>query len=199
MTLQEILYKVAIRSVHGRLDIDVKDLQLDSRKVRRGSAFIAVKGTHTDGHEFIESVESAFPSAIICDQMPSRLRDDITYIQVEDSAVASGLLAHNFYGQPSEKLKLVGVTGTNGKTTITTLLYKLFTSLGYTCGMLSTVENHIGNKTLPATHTTPDPISLNQLLHDMVEAGCELCFYGNKLSCDSSAPDRRIILCRGNF
>lgn len=176
MTLQEILYKVAIRSVHGRLDIDVKDLQLDSRKVRRGSAFIAVKGTHTDGHEFIESVESAFPSAIICDQMPSRLRDDITYIQVEDSAVASGLLAHNFYGQPSEKLRLVGVTGTNGKTTITTLLYKLFTSLGYTCGMLSTVENHIGSKTLPATHTTPDPISLNQLLHDMVEAGCEFVF-----------------------
>ena len=176
MTLQEILYKVAIRSVHGRLDIDVKDLQLDSRKVRRGSAFIAVKGTHTDGHEFIESVESAFPSAIICDQMPSRLRDDITYIQVEDSAVASGLLAHNFYGQPSEKLKLVGVTGTNGKTTITTLLYKLFTSLGYTCGMLSTVENHIGSKTLPATHTTPDPISLNQLLHDMVVAGCEFVF-----------------------
>ena len=176
MILQEILYKVAIRSVHGRLDIDVKDLQLDSRKVTRGSAFIAVKGTHTDGHEYIESVESAFPSAIICEQMPSSLRDDITYIQVEDSAVASGLLAHNFFGQPSEKLKLVGVTGTNGKTTIATLLYKLFTSLGYTCGMLSTVENHIGNKTLSATHTTPDPISLNQLLHDMVEAGCEYVF-----------------------
>jgi UDP-N-acetylmuramoyl-L-alanyl-D-glutamate--2,6-diaminopimelate ligase len=176
MILQEILYKVAIRSVHGRLDIDVKDLQLDSRKVSRGSAFIAVKGTHTDGHEFIRSVESAFPSAIICEQMPSSLKDDITYIQVEDSAIASGLLAHNFFGQPSEKLKLIGVTGTNGKTTITTLLYKLFTSLGYTCGMLSTVENHIGNKTLSATHTTPDPISLNQLLHDMVVAGCEYVF-----------------------
>jgi UDP-N-acetylmuramoyl-L-alanyl-D-glutamate--2,6-diaminopimelate ligase len=176
MILQEILYKVAIRSVHGRLDIDVKDLQLDSRKVSRGSAFIAVKGTHTDGHEFIRSVESSFPSAIICEQMPSSLKDDITYIQVEDSAIASGLLAHNFFGQPSEKLKLIGVTGTNGKTTITTLLYKLFTSLGYTCGMLSTVENHIGNKTLSATHTTPDPISLNQLLHDMVVAGCEYVF-----------------------
>jgi UDP-N-acetylmuramoyl-L-alanyl-D-glutamate--2,6-diaminopimelate ligase len=176
MILQEILYKVAIRSVHGRLDIDVKDLQLDSRKVSRGSAFIAVKGTHTDGHEFIRSVESAFPSAIVCEQMPSSLKDDITYIQVEDSAIASGLLAHNFFGQPSEKLKLIGVTGTNGKTTITTLLYKLFTSLGYTCGMLSTVENHIGNKTLSATHTTPDPISLNQLLHDMVVAGCEYVF-----------------------
>ncbi|HEY4935616.1 MAG TPA: UDP-N-acetylmuramoyl-L-alanyl-D-glutamate--2,6-diaminopimelate ligase [Puia sp.] len=176
MILQEILYKVAIRTVHGRLDVDVMDLQLDSRKVGKGSAFIAVKGTHADGHQFIEAVTAAHPAAIICEQMPADLKADITYIQVEDSAAASGLLAHNFFGQPSEKLKLVGVTGTNGKTTITTLLYKLFTSLGYTCGMLSTVENHIGNKVLPATHTTPDPISLNQLLHDMLGAGCTHVF-----------------------
>jgi UDP-N-acetylmuramoyl-L-alanyl-D-glutamate--2,6-diaminopimelate ligase len=176
MILQEILYKVAIRSVHGRLDVDVKDLQLDSRKVTKGSAFIAVKGTHTDGHQFIESVTAAFPSAIICEQMPAILKDNITYIQVENSAIASGLLAHNFFGQPSEKLKLVGVTGTNGKTTIATLLYKLFTSLGYTSGMLSTVENRIGNKTLPATQTTPDPISLNQLLHEMLAADCTHVF-----------------------
>jgi UDP-N-acetylmuramoyl-L-alanyl-D-glutamate--2,6-diaminopimelate ligase len=176
MILQEILYKVAIRSVHGRLDVDVKDLQLDSRKVTKGSAFIAVKGTHTDGHQFIESVTAAFPAAIICEQMPAILKDNISYIQVENSAVASGLLAHNFFGQPSEKLKLVGVTGTNGKTTIATLLYKLFTSLGYTSGMLSTVENRIGNKTLPATHTTPDPISLNQLLHEMLAADCTHVF-----------------------
>jgi UDP-N-acetylmuramoyl-L-alanyl-D-glutamate--2,6-diaminopimelate ligase len=107
MILQEILYKVAIRSVHGRLDVDVKDLQLDSRKVTKGSAFIAVKGTHADGHQFIESVTSKFPSAIICEQMPAILKDNISYIQVENSAVASGLLAHNFFGQPSEKLKLV--------------------------------------------------------------------------------------------
>ena len=176
MILQEILYKVAIRSVHGRLDVDVKDLQLDSRKVTKGSAFIAVKGTHTDGHQFIESVTAAFPAAIICEQMPTILKDNISYVQVENSAVASGLLAHNFFGQPSEKLKLVGVTGTNGKTTIATLLYKLFTSLGYTSGMLSTVENRIGNKTLPATHTTPDPISLNQLLHEMLAADCTHVF-----------------------
>jgi UDP-N-acetylmuramoyl-L-alanyl-D-glutamate--2,6-diaminopimelate ligase len=176
MILQEILYKVAIRSVHGRLDVDVKDLQLDSRKVSKGSAFIAVKGTHTDGHQFIESVTAAFPAAIICEQMPAILKDNISYIQVENSAVASGLLAHNFFGQPSEKLKLVGVTGTNGKTTIATLLYKLFTSLGYTSGMLSTVENRIGNKTLPATHTTPDPISLNLLLHEMLAADCTHVF-----------------------
>ena len=176
MILQEILYKVAIRSVHGKLDIEVKDLQLDSRKVSKGSVFIAVKGTHMDGHEFIEAASAAFPAAIICEQMPAILREDITYIQVENSAVASGLLAHNFFGQPSEKLKLVGVTGTNGKTTIATLLYKLFTSLGYTSGMLSTVENRIGDKTLPATHTTPDPISLNQLLREMLEADCSHVF-----------------------
>ena len=176
MILQEILYKVRIRSVHGKLDVDVLNLQTDSRKVEKGSAFIAVKGTHTDGHQFIETVTAVSPAAIICEQMPSNLRDGITYVQVEDSAAASGLLAHNFYGQPSEKLKLIGVTGTNGKTTIATLLFKLFTSLGYTCGMLSTVQNIIGDQALPATHTTPDPVSLNQLLRDMVNAGCTHVF-----------------------
>ena len=176
MNLQEILYKVRIRSVHGKLDVDVINLQLDSRKVTNGSAFIAVKGTHADGHQFIDSVAAAGPSAIICEKLPANLIEGITYIEVEDSAAASGLLAHNFFGQPSEKMKLVGVTGTNGKTTIVTLLYKLFTSLGYTCGMLSTVQNHIGNKVLPATHTTPDPISLNQLLYEMLESGCTHVF-----------------------
>src|SRR5450432_3075582 len=176
MNLQEILYKVQILSVHGKLDIDIRDLQVDSRKVGMGSAFIAVKGTHTDGHQFIETVTPLKPAAIICEQLPSTLFPGITYIQVKDSAAASGLLAHNFFGQPSEKLKLVGVTGTNGKTTITTLLYKLFTSLGYACGMLSTVQNIIGDRSIPATHTPPDPISLNQLLFEMVEAGCTHVF-----------------------
>jgi UDP-N-acetylmuramoyl-L-alanyl-D-glutamate--2,6-diaminopimelate ligase len=176
MILQEILYKVRIRSVHGKLDTDVNNLQLDSRKVTRGSAFIAVKGTHTDGHDFIEAASSLGPAAIICEHLPAHLKDGITYIEVEDSAAAAGLLAHNFFGQPSEKMKLVGVTGTNGKTTIVTLLYKLFTSLGYTCGMLSTVQNHVGDKVLPATHTTPDAISLNQLLHEMLAAGCTHVF-----------------------
>src|ERR1700720_3730580 len=109
MILQEILYKVHIRSVHGKLNVEVNDLQLDSRKVGKGSAFIAVRGSHADGHQFIEAVTAAHPAAIICEQMPVSLKDDITYIQVEDSAAASGLLAHNFYGQPSEKMKLVGV------------------------------------------------------------------------------------------
>jgi len=176
MTLQEILYKVRIRTVHGKLNVDVKDLQLDSRKVGKGSVFIAVKGTHADGHQFIEAVTAINPVAVICELLPDVLKAGITYVQVEDSAAAAGLLAHNFFGQPSEKMKLVGVTGTNGKTTIATLLYKLFTSLGHTCGMLSTVQNHIGSKVLPATHTTPDPISLNHLLHEMLEAGCTHVF-----------------------
>jgi len=176
MNLQEILYKVAIRSVRGKLNVDIKDLQLDSRNVGKGSAFIAVKGVKTDGHQFIENAVYAQAAAIICEEMPAGLRDEMTYIQVENSAAAAGLMAHNFYGQPSEKLKLVGVTGTNGKTTIATLLYKLFSSLGYTCGMLSTVQNHIGSNVLPATHTTPDPVSLNKLLFDMVGAGCSHVF-----------------------
>jgi UDP-N-acetylmuramoyl-L-alanyl-D-glutamate--2,6-diaminopimelate ligase len=176
MTLQEILYKVRIRSVHGQLNVEVKNLQLDSRKVVRGSVFIAVKGTFADGHQFIVPVAASKPAAVICELLPETLNSDITYVQVENSAAAAGLLAHNFFGQPSEKMKLIGVTGTNGKTTIATLLYKLFSSLGYTCGMLSTVQNHIGDRVLPATHTTPDPVSLNQLLHDMLEAGCTHVF-----------------------
>ncbi|HZK65610.1 MAG TPA: UDP-N-acetylmuramoyl-L-alanyl-D-glutamate--2,6-diaminopimelate ligase [Puia sp.] len=176
MILQEILYKVAIRSVHGKLHVPVNGLHLDSRKVEKGSAFIAVKGTHVDGHQFIPAVTEKKPAAIICEKMPDQLADGITYIQVENSAAAAGLLAHNFFGQPSEKIKLVGITGTNGKTTIATLLYKLFSSLGYTCGLLSTVENHIGDRVVPATHTTPDPISLNALLRDMVTANCTHVF-----------------------
>jgi UDP-N-acetylmuramoyl-L-alanyl-D-glutamate--2,6-diaminopimelate ligase len=176
MILQEILYKVAIRSVHGKLHVPVNGLHLDSRKVQKGSAFIAVKGTHVDGHQFIPAVTAKKPAAIICEKMPDQLAEGISYIQVENSAAAAGLLAHNFFGQPSEKIKLVGITGTNGKTTIATLLYKLFSSLSYTCGLLSTVENQIGDRVVPATHTTPDPISLNALLRDMVTADCTHVF-----------------------
>ena len=176
MILQEILYKVRIRSVRGNLNVDVNNLHTDSHKVVAGCAFIAVRGTHTDGHEFIDAVSATHPAAIICETMPENISEEITYVQVENSAAAAGLLAHNFFGQPSEKLKLIGVTGTNGKTTIVTLLYKLFSSFGYICGMLSTVENHIGDKIIPATHTTPDPISLNSLLRDMVTAGCTYAF-----------------------
>ena len=174
--LQDILYKARIRSVQGNLNLEIKNLQTDSRNVSKGSAFIAVKGVKMDGHEFIEKAIASGAIAIIAENLPEKLNEKISYVQVENSAAATGLMAHNFYGQPSEKLKLVGVTGTNGKTTVATLLYKLFTSLGYTCGLLSTVQNHIGDKVVEATHTTPDPIQLNELLKKMVDAGCTHAF-----------------------
>lgn len=176
MTLQDILYKVSIRSVQGNTSIPVRDLQLDSRKVTAGSTFIAVKGSAADGHQFIDQVVQQGATAVICETMPATLQAGVTYVQVENSAAAAGYMAHNLYGQPSEKVKLIGVTGTNGKTTIATLLYKLFTSLGYKCGLLSTVQNHIGNEIVPATHTTPDAISLNALLQQMVNSGCTHVF-----------------------
>lgn len=174
--LQDILYKVRIRSVHGNLAVKVKALHIDSRKVTKGDVFVAIKGAAADGHQFVDSVAEKGAVAIVCEEMPSALKEGVTYVQVENSGAAAGFMAHNFYGQPSERVKLVGVTGTNGKTTIATLLYKLFTGLGYKCGLLSTVQNHIGNDIVPATHTTPDAISLNELLKQMVEAGCTHVF-----------------------
>ncbi|HTE11802.1 MAG TPA: UDP-N-acetylmuramoyl-L-alanyl-D-glutamate--2,6-diaminopimelate ligase, partial [Chitinophagaceae bacterium] len=174
--LQDILYKVSIRSVHGNTQALVKDVQTDSRNVTEGAAFIAVRGTASDGHQYINTAIEKGAAAIICEQFPAELNESITYVQVENSAAAAGYMAHNFYGQASEKLKLVGVTGTNGKTTIATLLYKLFTALGYKCGLLGTVENHIGDKILPATHTTPDQVTLNQLIKQMLDEGCTHVF-----------------------
>jgi len=175
-TLQEIIYKVNIRSVHGNLNATVNDLQVDSRKVNKGSVFIAVKGVSADGHQFIDLAIEKGAIAIVCEVLPDELNNEIIYVQVENSAAAAGFMAHNFYDQPSEKLKLVGVTGTNGKTTVATLLYKLFTSLGYKSGLLSTVQNEIGDTVIPATHTTPDAINLNALLKQMVDAGCTHAF-----------------------
>ena len=174
--LQDILYKVSIRSVHGDTQAQVKDVQIDSRKVSAGTAFIAIHGAASDGHQYINTAIEKGAVVIICEQFPAELNDDITYVQVENSAAAAGYMAHNFYGAASEKLKLVGVTGTNGKTTIATLLYKLFTALGYKCGLLSTVENHIGDKVVPATHTTPDQVTLNQLIKQMLDEGCTHVF-----------------------
>jgi UDP-N-acetylmuramoyl-L-alanyl-D-glutamate--2,6-diaminopimelate ligase len=175
-TLQDILYKVRIRSVHGSTAVTVNALHIDSRKVTKGDVFIAIKGVAADGHQFIDSVIEKGAVAIVCEVMPATLQEGVTYVQVENSGAAAGFMAHNFYGQPSEKVKLVGVTGTNGKTTIATLLYKLFTALGYKCGLLSTVQNHIGNEIVPATHTTPDAISLNALMKRMVDEGCTHVF-----------------------
>jgi UDP-N-acetylmuramoyl-L-alanyl-D-glutamate--2,6-diaminopimelate ligase len=162
--------------VVGKTDIEVKDIQIDSRKVKKGCVFVAVKGVAADGHQFIEKAIGSGAVAVIGETMPSSTKEGIVYVQVENSAAAAGYMAHNFFSQPSEKMKIVGVTGTNGKTTIATLLYKLFTSLGYQCGLLSTVENHIGNKVIPATHTTPDAISLNALLKQMADESCTHVF-----------------------
>ena len=174
--LQQILYKVKIISVAGIPVNEVNDLQTDSRKVKPGNCFIAVKGTIADGHSFIDTAIAYGASVIICEVLPGILNNDIQYIVVENSAVAAGVMAHNFYGQLSEKIKLVGVTGTNGKTTIATLLFKLFSQLGYTCGLLSTVQNQIADKILASTHTTPDAISLNKLIAEMYAEGCSYIF-----------------------
>ena len=176
MLLRDILYKVAIRSVLGSTGVEVNDIQIDSRKVTAGNLFIAMKGVGTDGHQFIEKAIEDGAVAIVCEAMPSITIESTVYVQVENSAVAAGWMANNFFGQPSEKMKVIGVTGTNGKTTIATLLYKLFAVLGYKCGLLSTVENHIGDKIVPATHTTPDAISLNQLLKQMADEECTHVF-----------------------
>ncbi|HVS98483.1 MAG TPA: UDP-N-acetylmuramoyl-L-alanyl-D-glutamate--2,6-diaminopimelate ligase [Puia sp.] len=174
--LQDILYKVSIRSIQGPREETVDDLQTDSRQAGPGSLFIALRGTHADGHRFIPQAITSGAAVIVCEDLPAPLQDGVTYIQVEDSSVAAGIIAHNFYGQPSEHLRLVGVTGTNGKTTIATLLFKLFSALGYRCGLLSTVENHIGKRVLPATHTTPDALHLNALLKEMRDEGCTHVF-----------------------
>ena len=181
--LKDILYKVSIKSVSGNTGIAVKDLQTDSRKVSAGSCFIALVGTATDGHNFIDTAIESGASAIVCEMLPQQLKDHVTYVQVENSAIAAGYMSHNFYEEPSSKLKLLGVTGTNGKTTIATLLWSLFTSLGYKCGLISTVQNQVGNTVIESTHTTPDAISLNKLLKQMLDNGCEYVF----MECSSHA------------
>jgi UDP-N-acetylmuramoyl-L-alanyl-D-glutamate--2,6-diaminopimelate ligase len=175
-SLQQILYKVNIHSVVGSTAIEINDLQIDSRKVTPGSCFIAVRGTVSDGHEYIQSAITKGAVAIVCETIPEIINEDIHYTVVDNSAKAAAIMAHNFYGRVSEKITLVGVTGTNGKTTIATLLFKLFSSLGYKCGLISTVQNQIENEVLPSTHTTPDAISLNQLLAKMYNDRCSHVF-----------------------
>jgi UDP-N-acetylmuramoyl-L-alanyl-D-glutamate--2,6-diaminopimelate ligase len=174
--LQQILYKVNILSVVGSTVTEINDLQIDSRKVKPGTCFIAIKGTIVDGHNFIDIAIANGAVVIICEKLPGLINEKIQYTVVENSAIAAGIMAHNFYGQVTEKIKLVGVTGTNGKTTIATLLFKLFSALGYKCGLISTVQNQIEDKILSATHTTPDAIELNHLLADMHDDGCSHVF-----------------------
>lgn len=181
--LKDILYKVSLRSVKGNTNTTIKDLQIDSRKVSKGTCFIAIRGTVADGHQFVDTAIENGASAIVCETLPAILNEEVTYIEVENSAAAAGFMSHNFYGEPSLKLKLTGVTGTNGKTTIVTLLWKLFSELGYKCGLISTVQNQIGKEVISSTHTTPDAISLNALLKKMADAGCTMVF----MECSSHA------------
>ncbi len=174
--LTDILYKAGLEEIIGTTNIAVSSITFDSRKVKKDTLFIAVRGTAVDGHNFITQAIEAGANAIICEELPVDKVENISYVKVKDTSYALGIIAANFYDNPSQKLKLVGVTGTNGKTTTVTLLYNLFKSLGYTVGLLSTVKNRIHNEELPATHTTPDAISLNELLTKMLEKGCQYVF-----------------------
>ncbi len=174
--LKDILYKVSLTSSYGDMSVDVKGICFDSRKVRPGFLFIAVKGTQSDGHEYIAKAIELGAIAVVCEKLPDTVTDKITFVSVKNSGQALGIIASNFFGNPSEKMKLTGVTGTNGKTTVATLLYKLFAALGHRSGLISTVENRIVDQVIPSTHTTPDPIQLNELLRRMVEEKCTHVF-----------------------
>lgn len=175
-SLQNILYKVRNTALIGSTEVEVNGLTMDSRQVEPGNAFIAVKGVHTDGHHFIETAIEKGAVAIICEQIPDWNYKHVTYVKVDDAAEACGIMAANFYENPADKLALVGVTGTNGKTTVATLLFKLFRALGYSCGLISTVANYIDEEVIPATHTTPDSIHLQALLHEMAARKCSHVF-----------------------
>ena len=176
MLLKELLHAIPVIDYRGSLDTEVSALCLDSRKAVKGSAFVAVRGHQTDGHLFVNKAIELGASVVLVEELPEEIKEDVVYVVVGDSAYALGVMASTFYGNPSSKLKLVGVTGTNGKTTVATLLFNLFSRLGFHVGLLSTVQNQIGERVVEATHTTPDPISLNSLLKEMVEDGCDYCF-----------------------
>lgn len=176
MQLRDLLYKIPLLATSGSMDTDVTDLTMDSRRVGPGSLFVAVRGTVTDGHTYIETAVRQGAVAVLCEELPTEPSKTVAYIQVQGSARTMGLVAANFYDQPSQKLKLVGVTGTNGKTSVATLLFQLFRASGYRCGLLSTVQNQINEQVIPATHTTPDAITTNQLLVQMLNQGCTHVF-----------------------
>lgn len=189
MILSDLLQNISLKSTFGDSETEVTDIQFDSRKVVDGSVFVATRGTATDGHDFIDAAIEKGAKAIICEVQPSDKKDGITYIQVENSSDALGRMASAWYDFPSSKLKLVGVTGTNGKTTIATLLYQLFRELGYKTGLLSTVCNYVNEQAIEATHTTPDSLALNELLAQMVDAQCEYAF----MEVSSHSVDQRRI------
>jgi len=183
MELNKLLVNVKPLQIVGDADVDITDVDIDSRRIKPGHLFVAIKGTQVDGHNFIAKAVELGAAAILCETLPSELKDGVTYIVVSSTEESVGSVATLFYGDPSRKLKLVGVTGTNGKTTIATLLYNMFRKFGHKCGLLSTVCNYIEDEAIPADHTTPDPIELNELLGRMVDAGCEYAF----MECSSHA------------
>lgn len=174
--LKDILYRTGIEAVEGSTHVAVEKIAFDSREVVKLTVFVAIQGTQTDGHEYIAQAVESGAVAVVCERMPEERSESVTYVRVKNSAKALALMADNFYDHPSSKLTLVGVTGTNGKTTTVSLLHNLFRQLGYKCGLLSTVRNVIGQEELKATHTTPDALKLNQLLATMVEKNCRYCF-----------------------
>lgn len=174
--LKDILYKVNLTSSAGDMTRSINSICFDSREVNNDTLFVAVRGTRVDGHKYIDQAIESGASVIVCEALPILPKVEVTYVEVQDSAAALGVIAANFYDNPSSKLKLVGITGTNGKTTTVTLLYRLFRSLGHNVGMLSTVENKINDRIIKASHTTPDQIQLNQLLDQMVKENCQFAF-----------------------
>ncbi len=174
--LSDILQGLPFTELQGSADVTISAVVFDSRKVVPGCLFVAVRGTVVDGHDYIEQAVKDGAAAVICEELPGHTAGEVDFLMVANSAEALGIVSANFYDNPSKKLKLVGVTGTNGKTTVATLLYQLFRDLGYKCGLLSTVENQINGKIIPSTHTTPDQVELNRLLDEMVALGCDYCF-----------------------
>jgi UDP-N-acetylmuramoyl-L-alanyl-D-glutamate--2,6-diaminopimelate ligase len=183
MRLNELLKNVETLNIVGDVNVEITGVNIDSRRIAKGHLFVAIPGTVTDGHKFIPKAIELGATAVLCEKMPEEQTPEVTYVQVASTEDAVGKVATLFYGDPSRKLKLVGVTGTNGKTTIATLLYNMFRKFGHKCGLLSTVCNYIEGEAIPADHTTPDPIELNRLLAQMVEAGCEYAF----MECSSHA------------
>lgn len=183
MKLTDLLKGVKTLNINGDSDIDIAGINIDSRKIKAGHLFVAVKGTQVDGHQFINKAIELGAKAVLVEDMPTDLKEDVTYVQVASTEIEVGKIATIFYGNPTKKLKLVGVTGTNGKTTIATLLYNMFRKFGYKVGLISTVCNYIDDEAHPTDHTTPDPIELNQFLGEMVAAGCEYAF----MECSSHA------------
>lgn len=176
MILKDILYKTAIESVNGTTDMQVSKIEFDSRQVQSGDAFVAIRGTQSDGHNYIAKAIESGAVAVVCESLPETLQKGVTYIEVENSAAALAYMASNYYGIPSQSIKLVGVTGTNGKTTIASLLYQLFKNAGYKTGLLSTVKVMVGDTEYKATHTTPDSLTINKYLSEMAAEGVEYCF-----------------------